>query len=191
MEKAFLKISNDINRIRRADEVDVEAVVRIYSRIHDEEEAGRCSVGWRRGVYPTVRTAREALERGDLFVWDDAGEILASAVINRSQLPAYAGGRWAAELPDERVMVLHTLVVDPARSGGGIGRAFVAFYERYARERGCAACRLDTQLRNRSAMRLYPRLGYREAGRVACDFNGIGGVTLVLFEKEIAPGADR
>lgn len=88
MEKAFLKISNDINRIRRADEADVEAVARIYSRIHDEEEAGRCSVGWRRGVYPTVRTAREA-------------------------------------------------------------------------------------------------------GRVACDFNGIGGVTLALFEKEIAPGADR
>ena len=48
--------------IRKAKEKDLAAVEKIYDGIHTEEEAGRACVGWERGIYPTRRTAEDALE---------------------------------------------------------------------------------------------------------------------------------
>ena len=47
--------------IRKATQDDIPAIAAIYERIHDREEAGAGSTGWKRGVYPTEATAREAL----------------------------------------------------------------------------------------------------------------------------------
>lgn len=142
-------------------------------------------MGWVRGVYPTESTAREALEAGELFVLTEDGILTAAARINRVQAPAYGRVPWLWEAPAERVMVLHTLVVDPLCRGRGCGTAFVAFYERYARERRCPYLRMDTNEKNAAARALYARLGYREAGIVSCTFNGIPGVGLVCLEKRL------
>ena len=44
------------------------------------------TIGWIRGVYPTRKTAEAALERGDLFVMADSGNVVAAAVINQTQV---------------------------------------------------------------------------------------------------------
>lgn len=174
-----------MGEIRRGTPEDIPAVAAIYDRILKEEEAGRAAVGWARGVYPTESTAREALEAGELFVMTADGALTAAARINRTQVPVYSQVPWRWEAPPERVMVLHTLVVDPLQKGRGHGSAFVAFYEDYARERGCPYLRMDTNEKNAAARALYARLGYREAGIVPCVFNGIPGVRLVCLEKRL------
>jgi GNAT superfamily N-acetyltransferase len=73
---------------------------------------------------------------------------MASAIINRTQVPVYATGQWAFPANDDEVMVLHTLTVDPICGGRGIGRQFVAFYEDYALREGCSILRLDTNAVN-------------------------------------------
>lgn len=171
--------------IRKGTPADIPAVAAIYDRILQEEEAGRASVGWLRGVYPTEATARDALAAGELFVLEEDGAVAAAAWINRTQVPVYSQVPWRWEAPAERVMVLHTLVVDPLRQGRGYGTAFVGFYEQYARERGCPYLRMDTNEKNDAARALYARLGYREAGVVSCEFNGIPGVGLVCLEKKL------
>lgn len=174
-----------MREIRKGTPGDIPAVAAVYDRILKEEEAGRTSVGWVRGVYPTESTAREALEAGELFVMKEDGVLTAAARINRTQVPVYSQIPWRWEAPAERVMVLHTLVVDPLCRGRGCGTAFVAFYERYALERGCPYLRMDTNEKNTAARALYARLGYREAGVVPCVFNGIPGVGLVCLEKNL------
>ena len=171
--------------IRPADLGDIPAISAIYERIHDREEAGLTTIGWIRGVYPTEQTAREALAAGDLFVREEEGRILASARINKIQVPEYALVPWEHAATEDRVMVLHTLCVDPAEAGKGIGREFVAFYETYARSQGCPYLRMDTNRRNAAARAMYKKLGYREAEIVPCDFNGIPGIRLVCLEKYI------
>lgn len=171
--------------IRKAAEQDVPAVAAIYDAILDREEAGLSTVGWIRGVYPTAETARKALESGTLFVLEDGGEVVAAARLDQDHEPAYDDCQWSWDAPDNQVMVLHTLVVRPDLAGRGYGRQFVAFYEQYARERGCPCLRLDTNERNAAARRLYAKLGYREAGIIPCVFNGIGGVNLVCLEKKV------
>ena len=172
--------------IRRAVPADIPQVAGIYDRIHTEEESGRAVIGWVRGVYPTEQTARDALEAGELFILEEDGKVAAAAKINQEQVPEYAGAQWACpDAPEEQIMVLHTLVVDPLCGGKGCGTRFVKFYEDYALERGCPYLRMDTNERNAAARRLYAGLGYREAGIVPCTFNGIGGVQLVCLEKTL------
>lgn len=141
------------------------------------------TVGWLPGVYPVRETAEAALSRGDLFVYEEEDRVFAAAIINQTQVDAYADGKWAYPAKDDEVMVLHTLVVEPSAGGKGIGRAFVAFYEHYAREHGCTALRMDTNAKNAAARHLYQKLGYAEPDIVPC--NGISGVQLVLLEKKL------
>lgn len=170
--------------IRKAAKEDIASVVRIYDAILDKEENGG-SVGWIRGVYPTESTAREALEKGTLFVLEDEGRIVAAAKIDQQQVAEYADADWEHEASEDEVMVLHTLVVDPACSRKGYGKRFVSFYESYALKEGCPYLRMDTNARNQTARKLYAGLGYREVGIVPCEFNGISGVQLVCLEKRL------
>ena len=95
----------------------------------------------------------------------------------------YAAVPWQYEARPEQVLVLPTLVVAPAAAGHGYGTQFVRFYEQRARALGCPELRIDTNAKNAAARRLYAYLGYREAGTMPCNFNGIDGVSLVCLEK--------
>lgn len=171
--------------IRTATPADLEAVAGIYDVIHTEEEAGRATIGWIRGVYPTRATAEESLKKGSLFVLEEDGQVLAAAKMDREQVPEYADAHWTCAAPAEQVMVLHTLVVSPRQKGRGLGSQFVAFYEDYAKAQGCPYLRMDTNERNAAARAMYARLGYREVGVVGCQFNGIPNVRLVCLEKTL------
>ena len=171
--------------IRKAMAGDIPAITEIYEEIHDEEEAGRVTIGWIRDVYPTGATAEAAIAADECFVLELAGKVVACGRINQVQQPEYYKVDWLYAATDEQVMVLHTLVVSPDVAGRGCGKAFVAFYEDYARQCGCTCLRMDTNERNVNARRLYKGLGYREAGIVPCVFNGIPGVNLVCLEKAL------
>ena len=171
--------------IRKAENTDIKRIAEIYEHILDEEAVGRLTTGWIRGVYPSADTAASAVARGDMYIYEDEGDIIASAVINHQQVDVYADGEFIYDAPDDKIMVIHTLTVDPKAAGRGAGSAFVAFYENLARQEGCIALRLDTNEKNKGARALYNKLGYREAGIVPCIFNGIPDVNLVLFEKQL------
>ena len=164
---------------------DLDAICAIYEAVHDEEEAGRTTIGWVRSIYPTRATVELGLRCGDLFVLEKDGEILAAARINQVQGEEYKQAVWSFEAEDSKVMVLHTLAVHPKYFGQGLGSGFVAFYEGYAAQQGCTCLRMDTNVRNTPARTLYKKLGYTEAGVVPCRFNGIDGVQLVCLEKKL------
>ena len=170
---------------RKAQKQDLDAVERIYDRIHALEDAGRMTIGWVTGVYPVRSTAEAALACDTLYVCETQAQVAASAIINQQQVDVYANANWRYPAEDSRVLVLHTLTVDPEHAGCGIGRAFAEFYERCARKMNCEVLRLDTNERNKQARRLYAALGYREADLIACEFNHIPGVRLVLLEKHL------
>ena len=169
--------------IRKATESDIPAVAEIYAHILANEDPAKPATGWLKGIYPVEATARAARGRDDLFVCIEDDKVVASAIINRTQVDVYADCKWSLECEDDEVMVLHTLTVEPACAGRGIGRKFVAFYEDYARGHNCKALRIDTNAVNVTARGLYSKLGYTEVGIVPCVFNGIPNVMLVCMEK--------
>lgn len=170
---------------RKATIDDLDRIEEIYGEIHTEIEEGRCPTGWVRSIYPTRKSAEESILKGDMFVEEDNGHITAAAKINQEQVDVYAKAAWSEDVPDEQVMVLHTLVVSPNISGKGYGTAFVDFYEKYAKENGCTYLRMDTNGYNTPARTLYKSLGYTEVSIVPCVFNGIPDVPLVCLEKKL------
>lgn len=170
---------------RKATVQDIPAIEKIYDDIHTGEEAGRTTIGWIRGVYPTRKTAEASLLRGDLFVAEADGVVVGTAIINQQQVDVYEGAGWRYPAKDGEVMVLHTLVIAPQVAQRGFGKAFVAFYEDYGRQNDCPYLRMDTNARNLRARAMYRKLGYQEIGIVPCVFNGIEGVRLVLLEKKL------
>ena len=123
------------------------------------------------------------MARGDLFVLEDEGTIVAAAVINQIQVEEYQYATWKHSVKDAEVMILHALVVDPYQKSKGYGKAFVAFYENYAKQHNCVTLRMDTNVRNTRARNLYQKLGYEEIDIINCTFNGIPNVQLVCLEK--------
>ena len=175
--------------IRKATFNDLDAVDQLYSELIDAKEAGIIPVIWRRGIYPSRKTALEALEREDLFVMDINGKIIGSAVINQIQDDVYAGAPWQYDVPGDQVCVLHTLMISPSVFGKGYAREFLAFYEQYALEHGWPELRIDTNDRNLPAQAMYRKHGYCQVGIVQTKvFNGILDVNLVLLEKNLASG---
>ena len=88
-------------KIRKAKTADLDQIERIYDHIHDFEESGVVTIGWIRDVYPIRETAEKALERDDLFVGEDNSRIVATAIINRIQVPEYYDVKWKYEAADE------------------------------------------------------------------------------------------
>lgn len=170
---------------RKAEEKDISAIARIYSDIHTQEENGSVTIGWNRSIYPTEQTARLALQRGDLFVQKLDGIVTGAAIINQIQVESYYGAHWQHPAPENKIMVLHTLVISPDAARKGLGKDFVAFYEQYALKNGCPFLRMDTNARNSRARAMYKKLGYTEPDIVPCEFNGIPGVQLVMLEKKL------
>ena len=169
--------------IRKATIDDIDAIENIYNKIHTNEEKGLVTIGWIRDVYPTRQVAIDALNNNELFVLEDNNQVVASAKINQVQVPEYKNASWEHNDGNDKVMVLHTLVVDPDKSGNGYGKEFVKFYEQYSLQHNCPCLRMDTNKNNTIARALYKKLGYKEVGVVPCDFNGIKNIGLVCLEK--------
>lgn len=103
--------------IRKATGNDLSSIETIYNKIHDAEAAGLQTTGWIRGVYPVRQTAEAALQRDDLYVLEENGQVLGAAIINQAQVDVYKQGRWMRSVPDCAVCVLHTLVISPDAAG--------------------------------------------------------------------------
>ena len=172
-------------QFRKAQKTDIERIWEIYLENHIEEEEGRATIGWNRNIYPVQATAEEALLRDDLFVAEDETGVVGTAIINHEQMDVYPLGNWQHAVPDDEIMVLHTLVISTQAARKGYAKEFVAFYEQYAKEHGCPYLRMDTNERNLRARAMYNKLGYREIGIVPCVFHSMTGINMVLLEKKV------
>lgn len=90
--------------IRPANPQDLPAIAAIYEAILAEEDARPVSfTNWQRGKYPTVDTARAALEAGTLFTAEENGEVYGCVNLNGEQLPEYANIPWQYAAQDNEV----------------------------------------------------------------------------------------
>lgn len=173
----------DSSIIRLACSEDIPKVGQIYADILQGPSAP--ATGWLPQIYPTLQTAQDGFDRGELYVCVVDGTVVAAAKINKEQVDVYGQISWQYPAHPEQVLVIHTLVVSPSVSKQGYGEKFIDFYEGMARQLGCPYLRLDTNQKNAPARQFYAKLGYHERGIVPCTFCGIPNVQLVCLEKRL------
>lgn len=172
--------------IRLASSGDLDAVAAIYEEILAAEDLRATSyTNWQRGKYPTRRHAQAAQEAGSLYIAEENGDRYACFILNREQLPEYDSIPWTIPAAPEEVSVIHTLCVSPRWAGQGKARELVKFCEEEGRRIGARVIRLDTYVGNIPANAMYPRLGYRLAGRALFHFQGFLWEELNCYEKSL------
>lgn len=122
--------------IRLATPADLSQAADIYEEILDREAQGPVYTNWQRGKYPTIDTARQALEAGTFYVGEENGVLWGVVNLNSVQLPEYGAIPWTIPAAAEEVGVIHTLCIRPSCSGRGYARQMVAFCEAEARRQG-------------------------------------------------------
>lgn len=172
--------------IRLAELTDLDGVEEGYmEHFAHEREHGAYTV-FREGVYPTRKDAEKALREGALFVYEENGVVLGSVILDSSQPEEYRKVDWPSRLEDDRVKVIHLLMVRPGAAGKGIGSALINYASELAGQQSCAVIRLDTGAQNIPAAALYQKLGFQLAATASMKVGGsISHEGHLFFEKRI------
>jgi ribosomal protein S18 acetylase RimI-like enzyme len=114
---------------------------------------------------PMLEDYDALIRAGEVWVWDEDGEVLGLLVIR----------------PAEDHMFLGNVAVAPGHQGRGLGRRLVAFAEERATAYGLSEVRLYTNEKMHENLAVYARLGFEETGR------GVdGGYRRVFMRKRLS-----
>lgn len=110
-------------QIRKAKEEDIAAVAALYDAVCDTLEAGENYPGWAKGDYPTRRDAEMGEAAGELFVTEEAGEILGTMMLREEQERNARSAPWQLPLEEQEQLTIYTFAVRPRllRRWGGPG----------------------------------------------------------------------
>ena len=108
-------------QIRKAKEEDIAAVAALYDAVCDTLEAGENYPGWAKGDYPTRRDAEMGEAAGELFVTEEAGEILGTMMLREEQERNARSAPWQLPLEEQEQLTIYTFAVRPDCRGGGVG----------------------------------------------------------------------
>ena len=113
-------------------------------------------------AYPNEETLAGDIGRGELFVGVDQGGARVFYVLNRECNREYENGAW--KYPHVPHYIIHRLCVDPAFQGQGLGKQAMEHMESQVISLGAGAVRLDAFMENPSALGFYRKLGYDIVG---------------------------
>lgn len=169
--------------IRRATHADADAVCMLYDRMHAAAEGGvnYNAPTWRHGQYPGRDTAEGAAENATLHIGLRGDTLCAAVILNQTQVDGYERAPWRLNASPEDVLVINTLVVDPACCGMGYGAQMIAHAKAVCRSMGCKTMRLSTYSVNLPAIGLYQKCGFA----YLCDLvhpDGAQGLSYAMLD---------
>lgn len=117
-------------------------------------------------VYPNKENFLNDIRNNSLYIAasDDSEEIMGCIVLNEYQDPEYKEIKWS--FSEEKIAVIHRLMIHPKHEGKGIAQYLVRFVEKLAKEKQYCAIRLDVFIKNPRAVNFYNKLGYEVSGKV-------------------------
>lgn len=170
--------------IRQAVIADLDDIEQIYREHFAHERTYVAYTVFQEGVYPTRKDAERALRKDALYVCEENGVVTGSMILDGEQPDEYRKIDWPSRAPDEKVRVIHLLMVRPCAAGKGIGSALVNYAVETAKQDSCAVIRLDTGEQNTPAASLYKKSGFE---LIAVSAMNVGGIIShkrhLFFEK--------
>jgi N-acetylglutamate synthase-like GNAT family acetyltransferase len=130
--------------LRRARAEDAAAVAELVNRAYVKyvPRMGRPPV-------PMVEDYPDVIRRHQVWVVEEDGALAAVLVL----------------IPEDDMLLIDNIAVEPSYQGSGLGRRLMAFAESEALRQGFSSLRLYTNEKMTENIAFYSRLGYRETGR--------------------------
>lgn len=150
--------------IRKATSNDIKSIAELYDRVIDFQAANGGYMSWIKNIYPTEKTAADALLLDTLYVYDSYGKVAGSVILDCIQPEDYKALNWRTVNDEREAIVVHTLCVDPEYMGIGIATEMLSFAKKLAKDLNCASIRLATNSKNLGAVNLYEKNGFTVIG---------------------------
>ena len=83
---------------------DFYRIRQFYWDLIDEMSDQNDKIGWKKGIYPTDSFLQESLDRGELFVLEEEGQLCASVILNSVCNEGYAGVPWNIECDVDEIL---------------------------------------------------------------------------------------
>ena len=164
---------------------DFETVKKKYIEIIENTPEIEKHARWVYGKHPHDELLRSYIENGEMYLLMDGESIAGVTALTLYQGEDYHPVRWAEDLADDRVAVLHILAACPEYRGKGAGRKIVEEALRIAGENGKKALRLDTLKSNLPAQRMYGKLGFSYRGEQYLYAENTGWTDFLYYERII------
>ena len=134
--------------IRAAEKNEYEKVLSFYDKLIDDMQGCKYHPKWQKGIYPDPEELKIAVENSELFIDEEADEIVAAMRINHEATDGYEKVSWTVDAAKEEVTVIHMLGVAVRQQGKGIAKKMVKYAIDTARRENQKAVRLDVLVGN-------------------------------------------
>lgn len=141
--------------IRQATKKDIENIMPMIKRVVSAMRK-QGNEQWDQS-YPSAVHYQKDVERGELFVCEQADQIVGVCTISSRGHEEYPLISWSAH---EKSWTIKRLAVDPEQQGKGITDQFFRFIELLAKQKDISYLNTDTFADNRHAQRLFTRNGF-------------------------------
>ena len=168
--------------IRKALENEFERVKKFYNELIDAMQDAVYKPGWQKGIYPSDAYLLESICRGELYLGELEGRIVAAMIVNHESNEGYHGVQWETEAKEDEVSLIHALGVNPAFSRRGGASCMAQEVLSMARQSGQKAVRLDVLSGNVAAEKLYAGIGFQHITTVQMFYEDTGWTDFLLYE---------
>ncbi len=169
-------------RFRPAHVEEYASVLEFYHSLIDSMDGAQFAPGWKKGVYPTERFLKSAIESHQLFIGSLNEKIVGAMVMNHECAGGYETAHWKVVAGDDEVMVVHALGVSPDCQRQGIAGRMVSEAIGVCGELGVKAVRLDVLASNLPASKLYLSQGFQYIGTIRLYYEDTGLTDFLLYE---------
>ena len=165
---------------RKAAKEEFYKIRSLYWNLIDQEQNDPSFPHWKKGIHPSDEMIQNSIDREELYVLADGGDIAACVIANAEKVDGYSDAPW--QIDSDELTVLHVLAVHPNRRGKGLARRLVENVIEQERKVGKKALRLDVIENNTSAEKLYQKLGFRYIQTKTLYYDVVGEMTFKLYE---------
>lgn len=131
-------------------------------------------------TYPNRSIIESDIKKGVLYALKNKNKIIGAININEEQSAEYAQINWLFN--DQKVLVVHRLVIDPNHQKKGYARVLMDFAEKFAKEQKYTSIRLDAFTKHERVVEFYHKRNFIIRGEV--NFPG-RSFPFYCMEKEI------
>ena len=165
---------------RKAAKEEFYKIRSLYWNLIDQEQDDPSFPHWKKGIHPSDEMIQDSIDKGNLYVLVDGGEIVACVIANDEKVEGYADAPW--QIDSDEAIVLHVLAIHPDYRGKGLARRLVENVIEQERKAGKKALRLDVIENNTMAEKQYKKLGFRYIQTKTLYYDVVGEMTFKLYE---------
>ncbi len=161
---------------------DLKRVAEFYDRVIDYLYEHINYPVWEKGVYPSEKTIKVAIEKGNQYALEDNGKIVGAVLFDLTPVGDYSVGEWKQNLELGEYYLIHAFTTDYNCYKRGLGSFIMEWCKQKALKEGKKAIRVDVVPTNYPARSFYEKHGFTFAGEKDIKIGIKELPTLALYE---------